>query len=262
MARRRLPVLLLLFSLYISLSWALQTRVPAKITIQEIQPSPQSRVAQEQAVQAEKHLLEVNENAQKVFQKLDAGKTPALEAEAQKAKEQLADAQTEAQNAAKKVSDTQSGAITGDQWLRAIKELTNYRDKAQSNMQYYTTLSTAILIGGIVLAAATAIASFLRASILAGILSIIVSAMLTVPKLFPISERAEYYRVLFAQSSSLVVQNQLKLHPTIADYNAIARSLQVLSDYEINKFPAGNISDNTQQLIKDLEVNKTPAAEK
>jgi hypothetical protein len=74
-----------------------------------------------------------------------------------------------------------------------------------------------------------------------------------VPKVIPINQRAEYYRALFGQSSTLLIQSQLRLHPTTADYNEFVNDINVLSDYETNKFPSGgDVAANTESLIKDI----------
>jgi len=73
-----------------------------------------------------------------------------------------------------------------------------------------------------------------------------------VPRVIPINQRADI-TVPCSASSSLLVQSQLRLHPTAADYNEFVNDINVLSDYETNKFPSGgDVAANTESLIKDI----------
>ncbi|HET9166841.1 MAG TPA: hypothetical protein VFP11_12660, partial [Candidatus Angelobacter sp.] len=113
-----------------------------------------------------------------------------------------------------------------------------------------------LVLAGLILAALSALAGFLKKSIAAGILSIVVTTVVGIPKLFPITQRAEYYRALFVQSSSLLLQAQLRLNPTLADYNEFAHDTQLLAEYETNKFPGGgDVAQNTQDLMKEIAAS-------
>jgi hypothetical protein len=122
-------------------------------------------------------------------------------------------------------------------------------------MKSNSALATTLVLAGLILAALSALAGFLKKSIAAGILSIVVTTVVGIPKVFPITQRAEY-RALFGQSSSLLLQAQLRLNPTLADYNEFAHDIQLLAEYEMNKFPAGgDVAQNTQDLIKDIAAS-------
>src|SRR5205085_8660123 len=92
----------------------------------------------------------------------------------------------------------------------------------------------------------------------AGVLSLVVGALVSVPKLIPVSERAEYYRVLSVQSLNLLVESQLQIDTTVDQYNDTVRRLQILFEYEADKYPSnGNTAQVTQDLIRDLQAAKT-----
>ena len=245
-----LPILLLLA---IPGPVALAMQAPPALQLHAIHVNPEAQAAQNQAVDARKHLLLVNENVQKAIAKAETDKSPAAQADAANAQQQVASAQNAADDAQKKASAVQSQPVTDQNWKQIQSVLQTYKNRYENSMNHYGVLATTLLLAGILLAAASAMAGFMRKSIAAGIVSIIVTCVVGVPKVIPINQRAEYYRALFGQSSSLLVQSQLRLHPTTADYNEFVNDINVLSDYETNKFPSGgDVAANTESLIKDI----------
>jgi hypothetical protein len=246
----RLPILLLLA---IPGPVALAMQAPPALHLRTIHVNPEVQAAQSQAVDARKRLLIVNENVQKAIAKAETDKSPAAQADAAKAQQQVASAQNAAEDATKKATAVQAQPVTAQDWKQIQNVLQTYKNRYESSMDHYGVLATTLLLAGIVLAAASAIAGFMRKSIAAGIVSIIVTCVVGVPKVIPINQRAEYYRALFGQSSTLLIQSQLRLHPTTADYNEFVNDINVLSDYETNKFPSGgDVAANTESLIKDI----------
>jgi hypothetical protein len=246
----RLPILLLLA---IPGPAALAMQAPPALHLRTIHVNPEVQAAQSQAVDARKRLLIVNENVLKAIAKAETDKSPAAQADAAKAQQQVASAQNAAEDATKKATAVQSQPVTAQDWKQIQNVLQTYKNRYESSMDHYGVLATTLLLAGIVLAAASAIAGFMRKSIAAGIVSIIVTCVVGVPKVIPINQRAEYYRALFGQSSTLLIQSQLRLHPTTADYNEFVNDINVLSDYETNKFPSGgDVAANTESLIKDI----------
>jgi hypothetical protein len=246
----RLPFLLLLA---ISGPAALGMQAAPALHLHAIRVNPEAQAAQNQAVDARKRLLLVNESVQKAIAKAETDRSPAAQADAVKAQQQVASAQNAADDAQKKARAVESQPVTDQDWKQIQNVLQTYKNRYESSMNHYGVLATTLLLAGIVLAAASAIAGFMRKSIAAGIVSIIVTCVVGVPKVIPINQRAEYYRALFGQSSTLLVRSQLRLHPTITDYNEFVDDINVLSDYETNKFPSGgNVAANTESLIKDI----------
>jgi hypothetical protein len=232
---------------------ALAIQAAPALHLHAIRVNPEVQAAQNQAVDARKRLLLVNENVQKAIAKAETDKSPAAQADAAKAQQQVASAQNAADDAQKKASSVQSQPVTDQDWKQIQNVLQTYKNRYESSMNHYGALATTLLLAGILLAAASAIAGFMRKSIAAGIVSIIVTCVVGVPKVIPINQRADYYRALFGQSSALLVRAQLRLHPTTIDYNEFVDDINVLSDYETNKFPSGgDVAANTESLIKDI----------
>jgi hypothetical protein len=253
----RLPTFILIL-LSGPLCLAMQVPARAALQLREIHPTSASQVAQNQATNARKQLLSAKENALKIQLKLATDSSPAVKAEAENAQKQVAAAQSVAEDTQKKSSALQAQPVTQDDWKQMQSVLQADKDRFETSMKHYSALATSLVLAGILLALVAALAGFLRKSIAAGIVSIIVSGVVGVPKVLPISQRAEYYRVLFGQSSSLLVQSQLRLNPTQDDYNEFVRNINVLSDFETNKFPSGgDVAQNTESLIKEIATTAT-----
>jgi hypothetical protein len=254
--RFRLPALLFVV-LSGPLCLAFQAPRPV-LQLREIHPTAQSKAAQDQALNARRELLMVNEKTRPILLAAATNNSPATQAQAAEAQKQVAAAQKVAEEANNNVQQTQSAPISQQDWRQMQSVLQDQKNRYESSMNHYTALATGLVLAGIVLAVMAALAGFLRKSLVAGILSIVVSAVVGVPKAFPITQRAEYYRALFGQSSTLFVQSQLRLNPTEADYNEFVRNIQVLSEYETNKFPSGgDVAENTVNLIKDIAASGT-----
>jgi hypothetical protein len=224
--------------------------------IQEIHPTAESKTAQDQAFNARKRLLLAAETAQQLKLAASNSNVPDDQAKAAAAQQQVADAQKDAEVADKKAKDVQSAAIAPQDWSKIQTALQTKSGDYESKMKSNSALATTLVLAGLILAALSALAGFLKKSIAAGILSIVVTTVVGIPKVFPITQRAEYYRALFGQSSSLLLQAQLRLNPTLADYNEFAHDIQLLAEYEMNKFPAGgDVAQNTQDLIKDIAAS-------
>jgi len=224
--------------------------------IQEIHPTVESKAAQDQAFNARKRLLLAAETAQQLKIAASNSNAPADQAKAAAAQQQVADAQKDAEAADKRAKEVQSAAIAPQDWNKIQTALQTKSGDYESKMKSNSAMATTLVLAGLILAALSALAGFLKKSIAAGILSIVVTTVVGIPKLVPINQRAEYYRALFVQSSNLLLQAQLRLNPTLADYNEFAHDIQLLAEYETDKFPlGGDVAQNTQDLIKEIAAS-------
>ena len=108
----------------------------------------------------------------------------------------------------------------------------------------------------------SSILSIIKQTKVAAIASALVVVAGAVPKLFPIHDRAVYYRTLTNQSYSLIGSLQIPFQMTIAEYNDGAARLKVLDDYRGTKYPeTANIDTTTQDLLKDLNAVKIEPGE-
>lgn len=226
------------------------------IPLRQIQITPQVQEAQRNAILARRDLIQARENVLRAQAKAETDTSPAAKANLQNAEQQVTVAQNDAAAAQNRANQLQSDPVTEQQWGQIRAVLQEFKERFAKSMNQYSTLATYLVIAAIVLGLVSAVAGLGKKSILAGVVSILVTSVVSVPKLFPINERAAYYRALFNQSSALLLQAQLRLKPTVADYNDFARKIGVLSDYETAKFPAGgDVATNTENLIKEIETS-------
>lgn len=236
--------------------WLMASSSAAVKSLRTIPLSPESQALQNQAVEARKRLLLVNKNVQSALAKAATDNSAAATQEVDAAQKQAAAAQSVAEDAQKKASSAQSQPVAQSDWAHVQQVLTSEKDRFESSMNYYSGLATALVLLGIGLGLVAAIAGFMRKAMIAGLVSIVVSCVVGIPKVFPISQRAEYYRVLFGQSSNMLIQSQLLLGPTVADYNQLVTNIRTLSEYETSKFPsAGDVASTTEDLIKDMATS-------
>lgn len=227
----------------------------SRMVLRPIQVSPQVVEAQQRVTVARTDLIRAREIAAQAQVKAETDKSPTAQADAQNAQQQVAAAQEKAAAAQATAKQLQSDPVTEQQWGQLRIVLQEARDRFARSMNEYSSLATGLVLAGIVLGVISAIAGLGKKAMLAGVVSILVTGVIGVPKVFPINERASYYRALFNQSSALLLQAQLRLNPTVADYNDFVKKIGVLSDYETNKFPAGgDVATNTENMIKEIET--------
>jgi hypothetical protein len=226
------------------------------IQLRQIDNTPQAQEAQRKAVLARHDLIQARENVARAQTKAETENSPAARTNLQNAEQQVVVAQTNAAAAQNIAKQLQSDAVTEQQWVQIRTVLQEFKDRFAKSMNQYSTLATSLVLTGFVLGVISALAGLSKKSRVAGVVSILVTIVIGVPKVFPINERAAYYRALFNQSSGLLLQAQLRLNPTVADYNDFVKKIGVLSDYETTKFPAGgDVATNTENMIKEIETS-------
>jgi hypothetical protein len=134
-----------------------------------------------------------------------------------------------------------------DQLTRSVKEFKLGADQ-------WERYSTILAVGTIVLALMGAIAGFLQKAILAGVLSLIVTAGSGASRVLPLKERATYYRALYGQSLSIQVDTELRDQLTVAEYNQRVDQLTALLLYASKLPQIGDTTPITDELIKDIRM--------
>jgi hypothetical protein len=103
----------------------------------------------------------------------------------------------------------------------------------------------------------------LKRNTAAAVASALVVVASGIPKLFPIHQRAVYYRTLTNQSYSLIGSLQIPYQMSAAEYDDGVSRLKVLDDYRATKYPeTADVDTTTQDLFKELIAVKTEPAEK
>ena len=78
-----------------------------------------------------------------------------------------------------------------------------------------------------------------------------------IPKIYPVHERAVYYRTLTNQSYSLLAGLNIPYQLTLAEYDDGGRRLKVLEDYRATKYPdTSDVDSTTEDLVQRLECGE------
>lgn len=131
-------------------------------------------------------------------------------------------------------------------------------DEFKQSADQYEGYAAAFAIGSILLALAAALSGFLRQAVLAGALSLIVTATTGIPKVVPVVERAAYYRDLYGQCVSLAIEMELKPDMTVPEFNARVEQLLTIMRYGSKLPRIGDATVATDTLIRDIK-SKAPA---
>jgi len=238
----------------------------AGLAIAEIHRTPSDAAAVKDLGQAQRMVLIAHEQVQQTSEKVQTNNTdPAAIKAAADAQKALEDAQKQAEQAAQKVAASPDQKTPApDAQVKVLQDqLKVFRDHNEAQRSFNNKLALMFIVSGIVLAFVTSACSFLKFTKVAGILSILAGSLVSVPKVVPVNERAEYYRVLSVQSYNLLLESQLEINPTLDEYNDTVRRLKILLDYEADKYPSSaNVAQTTQDLVQDLQAAKTTAMAK
>jgi hypothetical protein len=148
------------------------------------------------------------------------------------------------------VSDSQKQAL-----VAAVRKFS--QDK-QSQAKLYSRLQIFFLIAGAVLALLGGIFNLMKLNTVAGIVSLIVVAVVCFPNVFPVAPLADFYTALATQALALETDCELKNPFTEDDYKSSQSQLTYLILYDANNRPKfGTAKVSTEDLVKHIQTYKT-----
>lgn len=135
-----------------------------------------------------------------------------------------------------------------------------FRDHAQSLENDYSrrALATIILAAGLALVGS--IASFLSKNRTAGVISLVVAAVVGFSNAYPIAPVADFFRSLAGLANALSVECEYTKPYTINAYISNLNQLKLLYIYEDKRPGFGNYRLSTDDLTKQLQVVRTTAS--
>jgi len=137
---------------------------------------------------------------------------------------------------------------------RKVDEFANH---AVSEEKLYFRLA----LGGIILSACLAllggITSFLNLNRIAGVISLVVAAIVGLSNAYPVGRLADFYGTLRGQASSLSLDCSGAVPYTLTTYSSHLNQLKLLYVYEEQRPSFGNYKLATDELVKQLQVVKT-----
>lgn len=150
------------------------------------------------------------------------------------------------------VSDSQKQVL--------ISALDKFTEEKRSQQREYSALAIIFVIAGAVLALLASIFNFIKWNSAAGIVGLIVVAVVGFPNVYPVSPLADFYNSLTSQAVALQADCKLRTPFTQDDYNSSAAQLKILLLYEANNRPKlGATKMSTEDLAKALQTYKTSA---
>jgi hypothetical protein len=233
------------------------TAIQQLTKVNTISPAITARIVQTQGqvLKLQDMVLKANEQA-----KTD----PAAQQQAKEAQEKLEEAQKEAQ-AVKQAAPSPEGPkfVPPDQRQHLMDLVSAFYQEVKQAAQSASAWEVAVIISIVALGLLGSILSILKKNTAAAIASALVVVASGMPKLFPIHERAVYYRTLTNQSYSLMGSLQIPYQMSAAEYDDGVARLKVLDDYRATKYPeTADVDTTTQDLFKELIAVKTEPAEK
>ncbi len=146
------------------------------------------------------------------------------------------------------------------QLIEKVKEFAGEKKKSQS---HFYGLALTLVIAGVGLALVAAVLGFVKMANAAGIVSLIVAAVVGVPKAYPVPALADFYNSLSVQALALETDCELKNPMTVDEYKASAAQLKALILYEAQNKPGfGATTTATDDLAKQLQELRTLASAK
>jgi hypothetical protein len=148
------------------------------------------------------------------------------------------------------VSDSQKKIL-----LAAVNSFTEQEKRRDRK---YSWLAIAFLIAGAVFALLGSIFNFIKWNTTAGIVGLIVVAVVGFPNVYPIPALADFYSSLATQAVALQTDCELKNPFTEEDYNSSESQLKLLILYDANNRPKfGSTKVSIDDLTKQLQTFKT-----
>jgi hypothetical protein len=137
--------------------------------------------------------------------------------------------------------------------------VTKFSGHAQSEEETYSALALAMILAATGLALVGGIASFLAKNKLAGIISLIVAAVVGFSNAYPLGPIADFYYSLAADAKALDISCRLAVPYTLATYTSELNQLKLLYVYEEKRPGFGNRKPPTDDLTSQLQVVRTTA---
>jgi uncharacterized protein YhaN len=190
---------------------------------------------------------------------------PAAQQQAQDEQRKLEEAQKAAAEMAKQAAPPPDASkfVSAQQRQHLMDLVGQFYQEVKQQAKSASTWEVALIIAGVSFGLVSAILSVFSLNKAAAVASAFVVVAGGAPKVYPIHERAVYYRTLTNQSYSLIGSLQIPFQMTAAEYDDGVSRLKVLDDYRATKYPeTSDVDSTTQDLFQALNAVKTPSVEK
>jgi len=260
------PILPILMSLVGCLMLFSQQAVRSLSVEQSIQGLQRTNaippVATNRIVEAQRQVLKQQEVVLKADER--AKTDPTAIQEAQDAQRKLEEAQRAA-DLAKQAAPTPDSPkfVSIEQRHHLMDLVTGFYQEVKRAAESASAWEIALIIAAVTLGLVSSILSVFSWNKAAAVVSALVVVAGGIPRVYPVHERAVYYRTLTNQSYSLMGSLQLPFQMTAAEYDDGVGRLKVLSEYRATKYPeTADVETTTRDLFNALNAAKTASVEK
>jgi hypothetical protein len=139
--------------------------------------------------------------------------------------------------------------VTAEDRARLLQSIGDLSQSSAQNAHKSASIVLSLVIGTILLGVFASIAAFCKASVLAGILSILATTTVGANNTLPFRDDADTYKFVSAQASALLLAANLETQMTQDQYNDYRNRLVKLATYGDDKSATGS----TEALTKLLQ---------
>jgi hypothetical protein len=125
-------------------------------------------------------------------------------------------------------ADSKPQTAPSDKEKVLIDQLNSFASEWQRQQRKFSSLAAISIIGTAVLALIAGILSFIKKNRTAGIVSLLVTAIVTVSSAYPLGSLADFYRGLTSKVASLQLECKLNDPLSVDAFNSISAQLQAL----------------------------------
>jgi hypothetical protein len=162
---------------------------------------------------------------------------------------------TAPQNPARKIA-----VVSDNQKELLVSAVTNFTQEKKRQETKYSWLALIFVVAGASCALIASIFNFVKWNTMAGIVGLIVIAVVGFPNVYPIPALADFYGALATQAVALQTDCELKTPFTEEDYTSAENQLKYLILYDATNRPKlGTTKVSTEDLTKQLQTYKTSA---
>jgi len=141
--------------------------------------------------------------------------------------------------------------VTADERGKLLLSIEELSASSTKNEHKTSAIVLSFVIGALVLGASASIAGFLKAGMLAGVLSILATATVGANNTLPFRDEANNYKYVSAETNALLTRANLELQMTQEQYTQYANQLLRLATYGDDKTTSGSV-ENLTNLLEEL----------
>lgn len=135
---------------------------------------------------------------------------------------------------------------------RLIGEIANAREKQGKKRRINSVIYTILILVGIALSVGAALAGFLDAARIAGILALLAAASVSVESAFKFGDKRDFFRIIASEYNNLQVALKYRVD-TEQKFQLIVDKFQIVNATSAKSLPRGKGMEATKSLYENLD---------